>query len=316
MSIVFYLFLVFALALIVLYLRHPHLFTDLRDELRAAVNEAKAETASRQTSANGASEEAISDAEADEIIDWYRGQTRPALLLRPDTEADASSAPARLGGKVWFAEGEKWPRGPDGEPLEFVAHLDFSRLPPLDGFPNEGVARFFVGRDDIWGVDFDVPDKSNVRVLCHDGPATGGRLEDPLSWGKDQNSPFESVSLRDQGVALRPEPIEDLPDFYSWQLQEQLDRYAGRPGQDELENELFEIVETREYAHRIGGYPSFTQYDFRKRGEHDDLDVVLLGLTSDDAIMWGDVGEAGFYMRRSDLERRDFSRVAFYWDCH
>ena len=172
MSIVLYLFLVFALALIVLYLRHPHLFTDLRDELRAAVNEAKAETASRQTSANGASEEAISDAEADEIIDWYRGQIRPALLLRPDTEADASSAPARLGGKVWFAEGEKWPRGPDGEPLEFVAHLDFSRLPPLDGFPNEGVARFFVGRDDIWGVDFDVPDKSNVRVLCHDGPAT------------------------------------------------------------------------------------------------------------------------------------------------
>ena len=312
MSIALYLFLVFAFALIVLYLRHPHLFTDLRDELRAAVNEAKAEMASQ----NEPSQAPISDAEADEIIDWYRGQTRPALLLRPDTAADASSAAARLGGKVWLADGEEWPRGPDGEPLEFVAHVDFSRLPHLEGFPTEGVARFFVGRDDIWGVDFDVPDKSNVRVLWHDGPAAGGRLEDPLPWGKDQNSPFESVTVRDEGLALRPEPIDDLLDFYSWQLQEQLDRYAGRPGQDGLENELFDINETREFAHRIGGYPSFTQYDFRKHGEHDDLDVVLLGLSSDDAIMWGDVGEAAFYIRREDLERRDFSRIAFYWDCH
>ena len=95
-----------------------------------------------------------------------------------------------------------------------------------------------------------------------------------------------------------------------------MNEYAGRPGQDDVENELFEINETREFAHRIGGYPSFTQYDFRKRGENDDLDVVLLGLSSDDAIMWGDVGEAAFYIRHSDLERRDFSRVAFYWDCH
>jgi uncharacterized protein YwqG len=315
-SIALYLVLAFALALVVLYLRRPHLFTDLRDELRAAVDDAKAEMAARKNSAEPAAGEPISDDEADEIIGWYRAQTRPALLLEPNAEANALSAPARLGGKVWFAEGEEWPRGPDSEPLEFVAHLDFSRLPPLDGFPSEGIARFFVGRDDIWGADLDAPDKSNVRVLWHDGPATGGRLEDPLHWGKDQNSPFESVSLRENGLALRPKPIEDLPDFYSWQLQEELDRYAGRLGQDELENELFEIVETREYAHRIAGYPSFTQYDFRKRGEHDDLDVVLLGLSSDDAIMWGDVGEAAFYIRRSDLERRDFSRVAFYWDCH
>lgn len=315
MSIFLYLFLAFAVALVVLYLRRPHLFTDLRDELRAAVDEARAETAARRAS-DGAEGEPISDEEADAIIDWYRAQTRPALLLRPDPEADASSAPARLGGKVWFAEGETWPRGPEGEPLEFVAHLDFARLPRLEGLPNEGVARFFVGRDDIWGADFDAPDKSNVRVLWHEGPQTAGRFEDPLPWGKDQNSPFESVSLRQNGLALRPEPIEDLPDFYSWQLQEQLDRYAGRPGQDELENELFDINETREFAHRIGGYPSFTQYDFRKRGEHDDLDVVLLGLSSDDAILWGDVGEAAFYIRRADLQRRDFSRVAFYWDCH
>ena len=297
-----------AVVILILFLRRA--IPELRDEFRGAVGDAKAEVYGPDA------DKPLSDEEAEEIIAWYRGQARPALLLRPDPETDASSAAARLGGDIWFAEGEKWPLGKDGEKLEFVAQYDLGRLSPLNGFPRQGVARFFVGRDVLWGANWDAPNQSNVRVLWHDGPQSGGRLEAPQPWGEDENSPFESVSKRLNGVALRPEPIDDLPDFYSWQLQEWLGDYSERPGFDEFENELFEMNEEKEYAHRIGGHPSFTQYDFRRPGKFDDLDVVLLGLTSDDAIMWGDVGEAAFYIRREDLERRDFSRVAFYWDCH
>lgn len=314
MSIAFYLAIVVAIAVVILYFRRRHLFTDIRDEFVGAWDDARAEMDERRAASEAG--EPIGDDEADSIIAWYRGQSRPALLLRPDAAADPASAPARLGGDIWFADGEEWPLGRDGQKLEFVAQYDLARLPPLEGFPAQGVARFFVGRDDIWGSDLDRPDRSNVRVLWHDGPQAGGRTEPPLAWGEDENSPFESVSARTAGVALRPEPVDDLPDHYSWQLQLRLDREIGRPGLDELENELFEIGETREFAHRIGGHPSFTQYDFRKPGSYDDFDVVLLGLSSDDAIMWGDVGEAAFYIRRDDLDRRDFSRVAFYWDCH
>lgn len=314
MSFAFYFLLVFAFALLILYLRRTHLFTELGDELAGVWEDAKSEVnAHRSAEESG---RPISDEEADEIVAWYRAQTRPALLLRPDPGSDPSSAPARLGGEVWFADGEQWPCGADGEKLEFVAQYDLSRLPPLEGFPSHGVARFFVGRDDIWGINFDAPDQSNVRVLWHEGPQTGGRHEAPLPWGEDENSPFESVSGRTSGMALRPEPVDDLPDFYSWQLQQRLDRDAGRPGLDAVEDRLFELVETRGFAHRIGGHPSFTQYDFRQPGKYDDLDVMLLGLSSDEWIMWGDVGEAAFYIRAVDLEKRDFSRVAFYWDCH
>lgn len=301
-----------AVVILILFLRRA--IPELRDEFRAAVREAKAEVEADQAEKDA--DQPLTDEEADEIIDWYRGQARPALLLRPDPEADPATAAARLGGDVWFADGEGWPIGKDGEKLEFVAQYDLARLPPLEGFPSQGVARFFVGRDVLWGANWDAPDQSNVRVLWHDGPRSGGRLEAPLPWGEDENSPFESVSKRLDGVTLRPEPVDDLPDFYSWQLQELLGHYSERAGFDEFENELFEINEEREIAHKIGGHPSFTQYDFRERGEHDDLDIILLGLTSDDAIMWGDVGEAAFYIRAEDLARRDFSRVAFYWDCH
>ena len=314
MSFLFYLVLIIALALVILWFRRRHLFTDIRDEFAAAWDDAKAEVHAHRAAADTG--EPIGDEEAGEIIDWYRRQARPALILRPDPTADTSTAAARLGGDVWFADGEKWPVGADGAKLEFVAQYDLARLPPLDGFPSQGVARFFVGRNDIWGGDFDAPDRSNVRVLWHDGPQSGGRLEPPLPWGEDENSPFESVSARADGVALRPEPVDDLPDFDSWQLQERLEREAGRPGLDAVENALFDVCETRGFAHRIGGHPSFTQPDFRRPGVHDDLDVLLLGLSSDETIMWGDVGEAGFYIRRADFDRRDFTRVGFYWDCH
>ncbi len=294
---------VLGLAVAVTMFRHPHLWRDVKEKFTDAVSDAKDEV-DRFKQAR----------EAEALIEFYRSLARPALLLRPDVEMDVKSAAARLGGPAWFADGEAWPRGPDGEMLEFVAQFDLARLPPLEGFPARGVARFFVGRGDIWGANFDAPDRSNVRVLWHDGPQSAGRHEDPPPWGADENSPFESVSVRSNGLALRPEPAHDLPDFYSWQLQQRLEQDSELTG--ETENTLFDIAEEHEFAHRIGGHPSFTQYDFRQPGKYDDLDVLLLGLSSDSSIMWGDVGEAGFYIRREDLDRRDFSRVAFYWDCH
>lgn len=305
-----------AVAVVIVMVRRPHLWRDVKDEFDAAVSKAKDDVEWGKRDPRDPVGEAMTDQEAEQLVEAYYSLTRPALLLRADPGTEALQAPARLGGQVWFADDEEWPRGRDGEKLEFVAQYDLSRLPPLEGFPAEGVARFFVGRDDIWGVNFDLPDDSDVKVLWHDGPPVGGRLEKPMPWGEEEYSPFESESVRSDGLALRPEPVNDLPDYYSWQLQERIDHFAGRPGLDVVEDKLMEINETREFAHRIGGHPSFTQYDFRKRGANDDFDILLLGVSSDESIMWGDVGEAGFYIRRADLDRRDFSRVAFYWDCH
>jgi uncharacterized protein YwqG len=32
--------------------------------------------------------------------------------------------------------------------------------------------------------------------------------------------------------------------------------------------------------------------------------------------MWGDSGTGTFFIRRADLKKRDFSKVAYYWDNH
>jgi uncharacterized protein YwqG len=83
---------------------------------------------------------------------------------------------------------------------------------------------------------------------------------------------------------------------------------------------LYAFVESDEVArpmrHHTGGYPAYTQSDVHYQSAFADHDHVLLRLTSDDTIMWGDVGECVFLIRSEDLKRGDFSRVAYSWDCH
>lgn len=106
---------------------------------------------------------------------------------------------------------------------------------------------------------------------------------------------------------------EQNPD-YEWDVFEALDR-----GEDEHYDEEDENVH-----HQIGGYPYFTQDDPRRNAgsELTDLDVVLFQLDSDFRsesreylVCWGDVGVANFFISREALRKRDFSKVAYNWDC-
>ena len=172
----------------------------------------------------------LSDVESDAIVAAYRALARPALLLRPDPPAPAVTAPAQLGGMAWLADGEEWPVDAEGRRLEFVAQLDFAHLPPLSGYPDSGVMRFFVGRSDLFGADFDQPDRSDVQVLWHSGPIEGGRREPPPPRLDDDSSPFLDAAVRAHGLALSPEPVADPPDYYSWQAQALTEGMARRPG--------------------------------------------------------------------------------------
>lgn len=74
------------------------------------------------------------------------------------------------------------------------------------------------------------------------------------------------------------------------------------------------LYETSPEGHKLGGYPNFTQSDPRRNPQEW---VLLFQLDSDPALnlMWGDVGTANFFIRPEDLQKRDFSKVAYHWDC-
>ena len=72
-------------------------------------------------------------------------------------------------------------------------------------------------------------------------------------------------------------------------------------------------------GHWMLGYPSFTQED--PRTEDSPFDTLLLQIDSmrdeenNYSILWGDCGVCNFFIARTDLEKLDFSRVLYNWDC-
>ncbi|HEY6814824.1 MAG TPA: YwqG family protein [Croceibacterium sp.] len=252
---------------------------------------------------------------------WYLTQHKPAVALRPDPAGAIGSTGSRLGGPVWLAAGEAWPVDEKGVPLEFIAQLDLADCSALAGYPRSGLVQFFIGRDDLYGAEFDDLLAGSYLVRYCAADAAGALHAPPPLTEHDgvpcsDYSPFQNDGVRENGLALAAVLVDDPIDLSIKEAELRIDElykhydiatlyaFAERP---EVE---------RPIRHHTGGYPAFTQSDIRNDAAYADLDQVLLRLTSDDSIMWGDVGEAVFMMRSEDLATGDFSKVAFSWDCH
>jgi uncharacterized protein YwqG len=258
--------------------------------------------------------EPFSDAEIAEFKDWTAERALACIPLTPDPEASPGERGTYIGGPAWLAPDQPWPTDGGGTPMEFVAQIDFATLPALPDFPERGVLQLFVQQADNHGADFDDPRRSVLTALWHPDPASG-RIAVAQPEESDSVSPFRS-SARRQGVALEPGAIEAMePTDLDWLTDQRLHGHLRRPGFDRIEDFLYAKDRFAPLRHQIGGHPVFVQQDFREPGFADDYDRVLLRLTSDEHLQWGDVGEANFLISAQDLRERDFSRVAFTWDC-
>lgn len=253
---------------------------------------------------------------------WFLAQRRPAIALLPDADGVIGAFGSRLGGPAWLADGETWPTDVRDIPLEFVAQLDLADCAGLQGYPAAGVIQFFVARDDLYGADFDDPSKG-VRLVRRVDPAQSGALHPPpplieiAGVAFSDCSPFQSDQTRESGIALRPDQFEDRIDGSIKEANFRIDELY-RQGW-ELQS-LYDFLDSdavaRPMRHHTGGYPAYTQNDVHGIAAFEPYDHVLLRLTSDDDLMWGDVGECVFLIRSADLANGEFEDVAYSWDCH
>lgn len=257
----------------------------------------------------------MTDAAFAAFCSWYEEQALHALRLDVGDVAPATREGSRVGGPVWLPEGEPWPLGADGRPLSFLAQLDFSELPQIPDFPTSGVLQFFIGRDDLFGANFDTPEAGNFKVIFRQATAGAGafQLQPPCD---DDCSPM-SDDLRRSGRRLIGSVCHHWPPISNWTLErDHPDLMRSRTS-----NHIWDHVERRDDAlrerHHVGGYPDFTQDDFRRNPRYADHDRVLLQLWSypDRALMWGDCGQANFMIPRADLRALNFNRTTYHWDC-
>lgn len=256
-------------------------------------------------------------AQFDAFCRWYEQQALPALRLDVGEASDARPGGSRLGGPAWLARGEAWPTGTDGQPLDFLAQLDFSELPPLPDYPTSGLLQFFIGRDDLYGANFDNLAAGNFRVIWREALSGDGALQPQPPAGDADYTPFSSRDVRQNGLPLAGVRMEQLPPVSNWTIERDQPEVTRSETSDLACNFMEQRDNPLGERHHVGGYPELTQSDFRSADKHAALDRVLLQLWSypDRVLMWGDMGQSNFIISRADLMARNFSRVTYHWDC-
>ena len=271
----------------------------------------------------------ITDYVAEKLSQLLRYSTEMPVLRLTEDDSPAQITDSKLGGAFYVPEGMKAPRNLDtGDPLYLLAQLNFSQLPQLRGFPAQGLLQFFIdGEDTLYGADYDNPQSQRswrVRYLPN-VPVTAlhaNRVVKP-AWHDDTVLPFNDPDTERRLVAQAGKQTITPTDYrFEGRLQScvstlnEYDHGFFREHEAEIRDSLAVLLMSG--GHQVGGYPIFTQSD-----PHDDRDPLwnkatdlLLQIDSTNDVSFGDSGVANFFISPSDLERLDFSRMLYTWDCY
>lgn len=254
---------------------------------------------------------------------------------------------SKLGGTPYFPRTMEYPRVKTGyragEPLFFLAQLNFADMPHIEGFPEKGILQFFAGSESDYmvGKDFDdLTYQNGFRVFYHSEPfLEEGQLlsasEIPVPSEEHDCFPFKGEFALEVG---QPEQVglsssdyrfeRILADSYNAVFGKSFDnivfyRHNGECESDErLIEEFCEVYPESGEGTKLGGFPFFMQEEdprvrYRDRG---DFSVLLFQLDSsgdgEDEIKWGEFGQANFFISAKDLAALDFTKVLYYWDCY
>ncbi|EAD7632241.1 DUF1963 domain-containing protein [Listeria monocytogenes] len=235
---------------------------------------------------------------------------------------------SKVGGRGYLPKEQGYPVNEGGEPLFFLAQINFAEMPQIENYPKSGILAFYVDyHDDLYGLNFDDQTEQNgFRVFFFEN------LDRECMTREEQAVYFEGIDKSALYTVVKGEYklagrvtkellMNDILEFEKefgsgfYDIMEQIF------GEDEDKaNELFDLAT---YSSQIGGFPFFTQEDPRMRTENSYHDTLLFQLDSEYSeepgaqinIMWGMSGVGNFFINKQDLINRDFSNVIFNWDC-
>lgn len=222
------------------------------------------------------------------------------------------------GGTPFINDDFVFPHDKENNPMVFFCQICLDevdeRIIKELNLPNKGFLQFYHGGDDLMGMDLDFTEGSfvflnNVSQILYIEEAFDKEFELPQYKEEMDYSPVEQIVNGDNTrVFYEGEYIEMLPYPNSNDNPSitEFDKYGEKylnyyEEQKETSCELY-----------LGGYPHFTQFDFRD--EKTDLEI-LLGSESGKEIMWGDVGTGAFWIPKKDFQKQNYSNSIIYWDC-
>lgn len=223
---------------------------------------------------------------------------------------------SKFGGLPYMPKNFDYPKSNDGEYLHLLAQINFVEVPSLKELPEQGILQFYIAQDMSYGYDSKNMMKQNrFRVIY-----------------------FENVDVQEQNmmtdfsflnsIGKYSFPIEGYSAIkFQFDYTTVDDSYSDCFNifdVDELSEDIYEMYEMyldeiTLAGHKLLGNPHFTQQDPRHFIHTEEPFILLFQIDSDINryidIMWGDSGVANFFIAQSDLEKLDFTKVMYNWDC-
>lgn len=259
---------------------------------------------------------------------------KEAYRLLTDAARTPGLFDSKFGGLPYWDFSKPYPKDLVRQPMQLLAQLNFETLGVGVPFPDHGMLQFFIPQqDELFGCRFGEP-TGDFRIVYHERIDSSITPEAVLAKGIPAGPCGQSPVFAERAVYAEPRTsyINDrAPEIETvfrtavrnaWG-EELSNEYSYEYLDDDDYNALFDALTDQSDGsmnggHWMLGYPSFTQEDPREEGSPYDtlllqIDSVLEG--NQYSILWGDCGVANFFIRREDLEKRDFSRVLYNWDC-
>lgn len=233
------------------------------------------------------------------------------------------SGRSHYGGRPQLPRGFEWPRH-GGRPLDFLLQVDLAELAGFQtglDLPKAGRLLFFYDMEtQPWGFR-----------PAHAGGARVVHIEDDAAGQSDEPSPMSPIPL----TPVQFRQIQTVPNPWSIWVDDLRPTADERFATDELQNWRYHA------GAQIGGHPDVLQgADMEAESElastgydrggtapvpYPDAEMtrlakqwrLLLQLPSDQALgtSWGDDGKIYFWIRETDLAKRDFSKVWLILQC-
>jgi uncharacterized protein YwqG len=245
---------------------------------------------------------------------------KPVINIELEAMQNDDAMVSKVGGAPYWPKGQVYPKSSAGKPLFLLAQIRFDEVPAMPGYPDAGMLQFFIADTDYYGANFDgdysvaqLSQQKDFRVVYW--PKLESEIQAievtasdllPHDPKKPRRMKFNASQMLISASDFRFDAI------FGANYYDVLEKYAAdnKLDNDSLTDAMWERFSGGE--HMIGGYPYFTQEDPR---DEEGMEL-LFQLDSDDEMMWGDVGVGNFFISPADLQRRDFSRVMYNWDCH
>lgn len=253
---------------------------------------------------------------------------RSEIAIKPEDAIDTEIkvGQSKIGGQPDLPKNQTWFKENNGKSLSFLAQINLSETRQFDKsnqLPPSGLLYFFYSAEqEAWG--FDPKDKDKFKVFYFNGDAVDlVRNEFPsdlpeysryksckLSFGSSVSIPnWESEVVN--GILSSEEQdayIELTVDGEITKLLGHSDNVQGT-----MEEEC-QLVTNGLHCGDPSGYSDPRATDLNKDA---DKWILLFQIDSIDkaGMMWGDVGRVYFWIKREDLEKKDFDKSWFVLQC-